>query len=459
MLKKYFWGIMLMLFWLNGYAWGEISIQLGFRQFASFENELKPINKIVIIASTEPITGKFEVQITPKLVGTANESDFLDGFGSLDGNSIWAITCPLPNKACVGIQDFGTMWGAQSDGIKEDTEYVQPIILNKKIIYNTTGQNIKFVESLKLYLIDEDGETPSSIPLGNIDDYDFTKISLNSQDASVDFSKEFLSNAAIASRGLSSPFMVTPSLICKLFPLLCKYSLEFKNLMLPGGKAHGSVKFFYSSDGSLVTATPTSYSPAFWYETISLKPDPATGDVLIGFDFSYRKENMSDTDRLIVAINDEILLSLKGIDIPSNIFTKTGIFDLLPYTGQDVTLTIGLLSEEANHSVNLTKFNVYAAKQESFIYYVSENSGCSGQAPCFESIGAAYQDSKNGQQIKISTGFYAGDLSLENPIDITLSGGWNSDYSVKPEGYATIIGGSLTISGGSATVEEIVIDQ
>ena len=89
--------------------------------------------------------------------------------------------------------------------------------------------------------------------------------------------------------------------------------------------------------------------------------------------------------------------------------------------------------------------------------YVSEDGDCNGKTPCYADIGDAYQDSDDGQEIIISSGFYVGDLLLEYPIEVTLSGGWNDDYSDNSGGKSTI-GGALTITGGTVTVKGIVIN-
>ncbi|MCK5342564.1 MAG: hypothetical protein KAR20_04120, partial [Candidatus Heimdallarchaeota archaeon] len=54
-------------------------------------------------------------------------------------------------------------------------------------------------------------------------------------------------------------------------------------------------------------------------------------------------------------------------------------------------------------------------------------------------------------------GFYLEDLTLSEPIEVILSGGWNHDYSDNSGGQSTI-GGSLTITGGTVIIEGIVIE-
>lgn len=88
--------------------------------------------------------------------------------------------------------------------------------------------------------------------------------------------------------------------------------------------------------------------------------------------------------------------------------------------------------------------------------YVSENGKCNGYAPCFSSIVDAYKDIEDGQQIKIMAGFYLENLLLNDSVDVTFSGGWNDDYSSNNSGQS-IIGGSLTISAGTVTVDGTIV--
>jgi len=102
-------------------------------------------------------------------------------------------------------------------------------------------------------------------------------------------------------------------------------------------------------------------------------------------------------------------------------------------------------------------FSTVASQVVPLLSYVSIDGECSGFLPCYDTVAAAYQDADDGQKIKVSTGFYLGDLLLEYPIEVTLSGGWNDGYSDNSEGQTTI-GGSLIITGGTVITDGIIIE-
>jgi hypothetical protein len=91
------------------------------------------------------------------------------------------------------------------------------------------------------------------------------------------------------------------------------------------------------------------------------------------------------------------------------------------------------------------------------VIYVSGEVGCSDHRPCYLTISSAYQHPESYQEIRVVAGFYLENLSFGQPIEVILTGGWNSDYSDNSEGQSTI-GGSLTISGGTVIIDRIVID-
>ena len=84
---------------------------------------------------------------------------------------------------------------------------------------------------------------------------------------------------------------------------------------------------------------------------------------------------------------------------------------------------------------------------ENDVIYVCDDGNCGENYPCYETITGGYLASGNGYEIMVSAGFYIENLILSKPIEVTLSGGWNNDYSENTGGQSTI-GGSLTITGG-----------
>jgi hypothetical protein len=51
---------------------------------------------------------------------------------------------------------------------------------------------------------------------------------------------------------------------------------------------------------------------------------------------------------------------------------------------------------------------------------------------------------------------FSGNLALARGIDVTLDGGYDNDYGSNSNG-ATTLGGSLSITSGSLTVERLII--
>jgi hypothetical protein len=89
--------------------------------------------------------------------------------------------------------------------------------------------------------------------------------------------------------------------------------------------------------------------------------------------------------------------------------------------------------------------------------YVSQEGLCHGYSPCYSAISDAYQNMESGQEAKIEAGAYAGDLLCARAVNVTLSGGWNPEYS-ENAGNHSIVGGCLTITAGTVTVAGLVID-
>jgi len=87
--------------------------------------------------------------------------------------------------------------------------------------------------------------------------------------------------------------------------------------------------------------------------------------------------------------------------------------------------------------------------------YVDSEGYCNGKALCFTTISEACQVAGGALNIKVSSGDYFESLLLNQDKEINLTGGWNEDYSLLSS-YATIKG-SLTISDGCLTVENLVM--
>ena len=80
---------------------------------------------------------------------------------------------------------------------------------------------------------------------------------------------------------------------------------------------------------------------------------------------------------------------------------------------------------------------------------------CNGNTPCFTSVQAAIDASDIGTFILITNEDYDEAANLSSPKNLTLSGGWNIDFSDQSS-HTTI--NSLTITDGSIVTEFIVLD-
>ncbi len=87
--------------------------------------------------------------------------------------------------------------------------------------------------------------------------------------------------------------------------------------------------------------------------------------------------------------------------------------------------------------------------------HVNDKGICNGEYFCYPTIAAACQAAAGAGNIKVEQGSYSETLVLNQGKLLSLTGGWNSDYTT-PESDSVVVG-SLTISSGCLTVEKIVI--
>jgi hypothetical protein len=73
----------------------------------------------------------------------------------------------------------------------------------------------------------------------------------------------------------------------------------------------------------------------------------------------------------------------------------------------------------------------------------------------FTSVQGACDVATNNQTVQIQTATFHEDLVLANPNAILLKGGCNPDFS--PGSNWSTIDGTVTISGGALTVDNIII--
>ncbi len=78
-----------------------------------------------------------------------------------------------------------------------------------------------------------------------------------------------------------------------------------------------------------------------------------------------------------------------------------------------------------------------------------------GSAGAYSTIQSGYNGSAAGDVIQIPAGSYTENLALSNNVSVTLKGGYDSSY-LTSSSYSTI-NGTLTISNGSVTVGDLII--
>ena len=148
-------------------------------------------------------------------------------------------------------------------------------------------------------------------------------------------------------------------------------------------------------------------------------------------------------------------------------------------TGQNFTVTwdisslpldnpIILFDDTASQQVDMRSvgsYNFTYTGTRAFRISVTENTTCSKPparidrtAPAyFESLQDSYTASTEGESIKSRAESLAGNLDINADKSITITGGYNCSYS-SYSSSTTTIQGTLTISSGSVTIENIVIE-
>lgn len=88
-------------------------------------------------------------------------------------------------------------------------------------------------------------------------------------------------------------------------------------------------------------------------------------------------------------------------------------------------------------------------------FYVNPSGSCGGNTPCYTTIQAAIDSASTGS-ILIALETYGESLVLDESKALTLQGGWNSTFTTQ-SGNSTL--NSMTISGGTVTVENLVLQR
>jgi len=111
-----------------------------------------------------------------------------------------------------------------------------------------------------------------------------------------------------------------------------------------------------------------------------------------------------------------------------------------------------VVSTTASYSFAAQKNRTLVANFKELNYYVNTTSGCDGKSPCYSRIQEAINAALSGATIKIAQGTYVEDLILTAPKDLTLSGGWDFEFT-NQSSYTTV--NSITISNGTITADKL----
>ena len=87
--------------------------------------------------------------------------------------------------------------------------------------------------------------------------------------------------------------------------------------------------------------------------------------------------------------------------------------------------------------------------------YVSKYEGCGGNNPCYETIQDAIDAAAINAVIKIARGTYAGSMTLNKSLSLTLQGGWDTDFQ-SPAG-TTLLRQAPKAPKGSLTLQRLTI--
>jgi hypothetical protein len=98
---------------------------------------------------------------------------------------------------------------------------------------------------------------------------------------------------------------------------------------------------------------------------------------------------------------------------------------------------------------------ICAPPHEAPLAYVSKTAGCNGNSPCYTIINNAIGGEASGTEIRVTAADYDEAVILSANKGLTLSGGWNSDYS-NQSSQTTI--DTLTVENGRVETKFIVID-
>jgi hypothetical protein len=95
------------------------------------------------------------------------------------------------------------------------------------------------------------------------------------------------------------------------------------------------------------------------------------------------------------------------------------------------------------------------AYESQSIVYVEPDGLCGGKTPCCSTVQTAVDAAGTAALIKIAQGSYAEHVSLISSKRLTLSSGWNSNFTLQLE---TSTVNSITVRAGCVTIDRITIE-
>jgi hypothetical protein len=109
------------------------------------------------------------------------------------------------------------------------------------------------------------------------------------------------------------------------------------------------------------------------------------------------------------------------------------------------------------HSENSDKKSLSIIPSIQFIIYVSKDANvCNGHNPCYPNIQNGIAHASAPSIIEITEGTYNENIVLDVDQEITLQGGWDTNFT-SSSSYTTI-NGSITITNGTMIFEYIILE-
>ena len=89
-------------------------------------------------------------------------------------------------------------------------------------------------------------------------------------------------------------------------------------------------------------------------------------------------------------------------------------------------------------------------------FYVEPNKNCGGKLPCYRTIQDAIDDAISDTFLRVAMGTYNENPTLDKSIEITIEGGWDTEFKNEKSGI-TKIKAPIVRSGASMIFLELKI--